>query len=378
MGFFDLFSGKDDTPPAPEERIIPEFAKNIKSPIEGWITTQVFVDKKDKNKRIYYVALHDSGGWDILKCSYSITDMHKSYSSEREAHRDGTSETIRLIAALEKAFLAEQYTPVDVLRGNYREAANLNGAYFDDKGNYTVVTQDAPIIEKDALIDRKGIQALYGKAAEKPADSVIRTWDDFYREIVRNSSQEEIVLSDQAKQDPTLPKVMENISDTLIVMHALESKMISEKERLQLEKAAFSFSGNFFYELATKINWSNGETVYDEDGGTPRIVYDYEAARLTTLMRVGARLYQKLTTSLSVDTDGLQLLESISNNLSAFAEERLYCSPEQAKQLANVIMQGPDPYADKPLPLEIFYKKYQDQVSAPAPKKNKPKHPSAG
>ncbi|MCE9507549.1 MAG: hypothetical protein K8R48_04435 [Alphaproteobacteria bacterium] len=377
MGFFDLFSGKDDTPPAPEKRVVPSWAENITNPIESWITTQVFIDKKDKSKRIYYAAAHmRDDTWRIVKYSYSATDQNSSYSSDVIGSKNGAGEAIPRIAEIEKLLLEEGYTPVDVLRGNYREAANQNGAYFDDKGNYVPVTQDAPIIEKDALIDRKGIQALYSKAAGKSAEPVIRTWDDFYREIVRNSSQEGFVLSEQDKQNPNFPKIMAHISDTLTVMHALEGAMTAGTNIQQLKKAARSFSGTAFNELAMKISWGNGE--YDEDGGTPKIVYDYEAARLTTLMRMGARLYQKLTTSLSVDADGLQLLESISNNLSAFAEERLYCSPEQAKQLANVIMQGPDPYADKPLPLEIFYKQYQDQVSAPAPKKNKPKPPAAG
>lgn len=370
MGFFDLFSGKDDTPPAPEKRAIPPSAEGIKNPLEGWVVTQVFVDnEKRKSDRVYYAARLDGDTWDILKCTYSVTERGPYCWVKRIAYKGSADEAIEVIAKIEKALLQEGYKPIPSLRGNYIEAANLNGGYINDKGEYVPVAKNE-LLDKDMTFTRKGISAMYSKAAEKPAGTEIKTWDDYYREIVRPS--EVLALSEKEQQNPKLEKLLGCIGDVLAMMHVLDGKMTVRAERQYLEKAARSFDAGDFYRLGAEISQSDGE--YDEDGGTPKIVYDYEVARLTSMMRLGATLYQKLTASLSIDEDELKLLTHINQTLPVLAEERLYCSPEQARQLANVIMTGLDPYADKPLPLEVFYKRYMDQLSSP--KKNTPKPPS--
>jgi hypothetical protein len=294
---------------------------------------------------------------------------------------------IRILAMLEKDARDEEgLLPVPGLNGNYREAANRHSAYFDDEGAYIKAEADAPV-SQNAMFDRKGIQALYSKTEDKPAESAIKTWDDFYREIVHKYPQEEIVLSDQDKQDPRFHKVLEYMGGTLMLMRALGGKMINEEE---IEEAILPLSSSSGHESFNSIGYMKSYWIPSPSGGIEtkhelqrtewhKLAYICDAARLTAMMRMGSKIYQQLMTSLFADADGLQLLEGASQNISAFAEDRLRCSPEQAKQLANVIMQGPDPYADKPLPLEVFYKQYRDQVPVVAtPKKNKPKPPSAG
>jgi hypothetical protein len=279
------------------------------------------------------------------------------------------------LAKLEKEMQEDGYVPVPGLKGNYHEVANLHLAYFDDQGNYVSVAKDAPLA-KDATFSRKSIQALYSKAAEKPADHFIGTWDDFYREIVYSHPLENLVLSDQDKQDPKFPHIMQEIADTLKVMHDIEHETMSKKERQVMEKEVLSFSGSAFYRAFDAVQWDKSGTK-DSEGGKHKIVHDYEAALLTTLMRMGGKLYQQFTTSLSASPDTIHMLAEVGEAIETFARRCFYFSPEQAKQLAGVIMQGPDPYAGKPLPLEIFYKQHRDYFVA-EPKKNRPKPPSAG
>jgi len=378
-GFFNFFSGKDDTPPAPEERVIPEFAENIKNPTEGWITTQVFIDKKDKNKRVYYAAdLVGDNTWRVIQYSYSATGQNSNLTAKQLAQKGTTDEAIQLIAEIEKRLLKEEYTPVDILRGNYREAANLNGAYFDDKGNYTAVTQDEPIIKKDAMLDRKGIQALYGKAAEKPAEPVIKTWDDFYREIVNTYPQAIIAYDNYPKgivaydiSDGLPSQCVESSKLLLKKLDAFDKTMTDSKASLQEKQS-----------IIKDISYYGGGPIVN-----PAVVgYTHYVTKLTALLRAGGKLYHELLTSISGSTETIQLLSDIADTISATVahhENLLAVSPERVKQLVNIMMQGPDPYADKPLPLEVFLDKYKEQPSPdknqlpPAPK-TKPKNPGLG
>jgi hypothetical protein len=364
-GFFNFFSGKDKTPPEPEKRVAPHWANDA-----TWITSQVFIDKKDKNRRFYYAADQISAGWRTCKYSYLIAAGH--CSSDRISYPDTVDEAIQAIAALEKELLEAGYSPVPGLKGNYREAATLHGAYIDDQGNYIKMQEKAPL-SKNVLFEGKDLKALYGKPENKPAETVIKTWDDFYREIVYNHPQENLVLSEQDQQDPQFPKIIKEISNTLKIMQALESKGAGN----QMEKIVDSFSESAFYRAFEAVQWDKSGTE-DSEGGKHKLVYDYEAALLTTLMRMGGKLYQQFTTSLSPPADTVQHLANVSESISTFVQRCFYFSHEKAKQLTNVIMQGPDPYTDKPLPLEVFFKKYQDLLPPAAPKKNKPKPPSAG
>src|SRR3990172_11236523 len=183
MGIFNRSSKKDGAPP--EKRRVPPFAENLQADDDQWITGQVFVAKDDKNHRVYFAAAkQDDYSWTIKKYSYSIKQPEAGLKKLPYKWLLTVDDAIALIAGLDKISLeVEGSAPVPGLNGNFRDIANLHSAYIDDQGNYVSLAQNQ-MIEKDAVFDRKGLQALYSKAAEKPAEPFIKTWDDFYREIV--------------------------------------------------------------------------------------------------------------------------------------------------------------------------------------------------
>ncbi|MCE9507548.1 MAG: hypothetical protein K8R48_04430 [Alphaproteobacteria bacterium] len=340
--FFNFFAGKDAPPPAPEKRVIPSWAKNIKSPIEGWITTQVFVDKKDKSKRVYYAAqTFADGEWVVAKYTYSSVSDHDRHKEELRNERHNIGAATCAIAELEKRILEEGHVPVAGLHGNYREAANLNGAYIDDKGDYIVVTKDEPVITKDALIDRKGIQAMYSKAAEKPAEeSFIKTWDDFYRVIVHKYPPEALACT-------PLPEWFVKCSREMIgEVNDLNLKVRDPHASLQ-EKL-----------LARNCAHCRGVKA----DGFMEAEYAFHVVQLTALMRAGSEVFRQLPDSLARSAENMELLKEIGETIRHFVtiqhSKNFRLPPEQAEQLVNIMMQGPDPYADKPLPLEEILGKY--------------------
>jgi hypothetical protein len=377
MGFFDLFSGKDDTPPAPETRVIPKFAENIENPIKGWITTQVFIDKKNKKRRVYYAARLEDQMWKICLYSYSVSTPQTGALKteiETETNKEDTGNAILFISQLDKTLmnLADNFSPVSGLSGNYREAANLHGAYFDDKGNYISIAKDKPLV-KDATFNRKGIQAMYSKAADKSTEAVIGTWDDFYREIVNTYPQAIIAYNNYPKgivaydiSNGLSSQCVESSKLLLKKLDAFDKTMTDNKASLQEKQS-----------IIKAISYYGGGPIVN-----PAVVgYTHYVTKLTALLRAGGKLYHELLTSISGPTETIQLLSDIADTIGATVahhENLLAVSPEHVKQLINIMMQGPDPYADKPLPLEVFLDKYKDQVFAPTPKKTKPKPPSAG
>jgi hypothetical protein len=356
-GFFNFFSGKDDTPPAPEGRRVPWLIEDIPSPDDKWITTQVFINKKDKNGRIYYAARYFEHykNWEIEEYSYSTKDTGSGVTSTTLYDSLPIDRAIQILARLEQVTKNEDgLLPVPGLKGNYREVANLHSAYIDDKGNYISVVKDKPLA-KDATFNRKGIQALYSKATEKPAEPFIKTWDDFYRVIVNKYPPE--ALTRAPLPDWFVKSSRGMMEDIKALVPKIRDPQASLQEKL----------------LARNYAHCGGVRIDD----FPEAQYAYHVMQLTALMRAGNEVFRQLTASVSRSEENMLLLEEVGKTIRHFVrcqhEKDFAFSREQAEQLVNLMMQGPDPYADKPLPLEVFLDKYKNQL--PPAAKSKPENP---
>jgi len=184
MGFFKKLFSKEADPP-PEERRLPSMAKDSRL---IWITTQVFVYKKEKNLRVYGAALHDTiaSQGTLGRCYYYIDDQQPAELRQSDSHL-AIRNAIILIAEQEKAWMeSPDMVPVPGLKGNYREIAPQYGLYCADNGDILKINQDTRVAT-NALFGRKALDALYGEKKKEPPEVVaIATWEDFYREIVNN------------------------------------------------------------------------------------------------------------------------------------------------------------------------------------------------
>jgi hypothetical protein len=379
FGFFNRPAGKGDNA-APEKRNLPEWLGEIHPDKGEWITSQVFIDKKNKNCRIYYCArqLADDE-WHVGE--YFYNPAKDKYAEVQSCHREyGHAAALIKVKEVEYIYQELGYVPVPSLHGNYREVATLHGAYFDEQGNYIETKENTPLSE-NVLLERKDLNALYSKSSER----AIKTWDDFYCEIVHKYPQEDLVLSDEDKQGSSLQKVMKQVTTTLNIMHSSavhsrDNNMGDENERQQLQRVIDLYSGDAVYRLcnAEVLSTLYPPEPYAAGKHDEMIVYNYQAALLTALMRMGGNLYQQFTASISMETDILRMMSEISQAIESHAQKHFHLSAAQAKQLANVIALGPDPYADKTLPLKTILTQYQEQTSRTAAKNNNLKPPSAG
>jgi hypothetical protein len=352
-GFFNFFSGKDNTPPAPEKRVGPAFSENIKNPTEGWITTGVFINHKDKKSRVYYAARIEDQMWKIHEYSYSISQPD-TYKTETKASEKNLEGAIRLIASFNRILttIEEGYSPVPGLSGNYREAAYLNAAYIDDKGNYIPVSEDT-LITGNAALESSGIKAMYNKAASRWDISAVRSWGDFYSLIV---ARHDISASVEFINAPDSTWFVARCREMLKDAKEFERKMTDSTLSLREKQKAL------------KSIVCAGVKTKDH----PNPEYHYYAAQLTALMRAGSKVYSQCLTPASSSPETFQLLSDIGEAIRSFAGEnrRLSLGKKMSKEIADLIVQGPDPYADKPLPLEVILSKY-----TAAPQKPEPKQP---
>ena len=296
---FGLFNKKSRPP---EERRVPDFAQGKSREDKTWITSDVYVEdgKSNKNLRAYFAALYneDTKRWDICQYVYPVNGDRSYGNDGLWINSDLQNLTLERVLLAFSGIGHDGLSPVPGLKGNYREFASQCGAYFDEKDKFISLKGGAPVIG-EVLLKKEQLSEIYSQPENKTdAAAVLRTWDDYYREIFNKFPLQ---------------------SDTPI-----SEQMI---ERVTL---------------------------------------------LTLLMRSGGDIYNKFSTSATAEPETLQHLADVGAAIKSYAQNCMAFSPEQAKQLADIIMQGPDPYADKPLPMEEFIRQQKQQPKASPPKSYSP------
>ncbi|MBI3440248.1 MAG: hypothetical protein HY052_00300 [Proteobacteria bacterium] len=349
MGIFKKMFGKDcDKPGQPEERRIPDFAKSFIPAEEIWVTGQVFAgDKKDKNRRIYYAFRYKpsqpDAGPEIYKCSYQINRPDEPVQLKADDWEHSLLDAVKYLARRERNLLSCGCTPVLELKGNYRDVANLEGWIFNDRGECIPIGKDT-LVTSDALFKRDALDAIYGsKTKESDSAPVIATWDDFYREIV-NKTESALKPNETTGNNKSdyLKRFRQAMRDT--------SLSFKQKEDLLSEIRSLGWVGN-----------NSDPTVYR---GTVTL--------LTELLRAGGELYQQFATSVPAEPETLRLLKTLGESVVFVARTRLDLPATTAEQLAKLIVQGPDPYADKSSQPE----EPQNLSSPPSPEPSQKKTPA--
>lgn len=336
-----------------EERLLPylfsEHLKTLDPEIRDevihsgiWIAGQVYRPKglKNRNKRVYYAAIpKDDKTWQINAYSYSVKE--KVLRSQYFTSVESMESAIRKIMTLEA--IVNLGSPVPGLEGNYREVVRQSSSlYFDDKGDL-VSAKNGVDAERDAFLTKEKLDKIYGKSEEK-AEAAIETWDDFYREIVRKKR-----LPAGKRASGKLRELISDFNQKLGI-----EKISKISTTAELQEAVGNIKGAVLADVASKPDYA--------------VYYHYNVMILTALMRTGGNVYDKFSTSASASPETLQLLSDIGKSIDSFAQKGLALSPEQSKQLANLIMQGPDPHADKPLPLEkLIAEETAAKKAAPKP-----------
>jgi len=343
LGIFNKSAAKK------EERLLPYFAQEeaLKQPGENWVTTQVFKLKGWRNRkhRAYYAACKTrEGNWEVSYLIYSLKNK------EIQSQYVGSFPNLHgaILKLMEKEKEPGFGDPVPGLEGNYREVVRQSSeVYFDDKGNLKSAKKGVSS-KDDVFLTKEKLEKIYNKAEKKKQleASEISTWDDFYKEIVRK------------KRLPANKEVSKElhglISDFNKRLGPEKLSAISTREDLQ--EAMGNIKGADLAERAGDPNYA--------------VYYHYNVMILTALLRTGGNVYNDFSTSASASQKTIELLADIGSSIENFAQRGLALPPEKAKQLANLIMQGPDPYADKPLPLEariIAEKAAKKAAAAPKP-----------
>lgn len=347
MGFKDIGG--------PEERLLPRFSKSAAAD-EKWIDSQVFTSKKDKKLRFYYAALvpvgaGEIGAADVYKCVYKA-NARDADTVELSSYNVGWSfaGVIQTIANAERIMLeSADCEPVPGLRGNYREVAKSQGIYLDDDGNVLTVNKDTRVAA-NAIFDRQGLNKIYGdKPQEQPAVPVVATWEDFYRDVVNNPDR--IRFPGTPLFSPKATNALLGGVKELQQTITTDWRSRSEKRQAILDLSRISCPDYY-----------------------PDLLYHFNVVVLTSLMRAGTDLYRQFSSSaVLLQKDAVQSLSDVGSAINTFAQQRFGLSPERAQKIADIIMQGPDPYADKPLPLQAWIVQQQALTPPPAvPRKKMP------
>jgi hypothetical protein len=301
----------------PEERRLPSFArhKNVLDP--SWITGDVFLDTEDKNRRVYYAArlADDEAGslWDVTEYSYSVknNNLREYFISCKSSLR----EVVKEIAELNLSpYVPERgrmaYEPVAGLEGNFREFAPQCGGYINDKGDFVAVGGNA--VKTDALLTHDQMTSLYAKK-EEPA---IATWKDYYQQVVNKKHSEETDWTNMLEVAQERARRIKILSDVT-------------------------------------LSWSHKKILLRDisEWGAPGAQH-YNSFILTSLLRTGEEIYRGIPADSLLKPENVNMLILLRNAIFHFAQKRFGLSGQQAKQVANLITKGPDPYEDKSLPLE--------------------------
>jgi hypothetical protein len=317
----------------PEERPIPEDAVG-----KTFITGRVLhglAKHEQKDQRWYYGAVyHDfgkNGGVDQYSINfYSYSVRNKIISTTCLDVVTSLEEAIREIATAERDRATDaRCVPVPGLEGNYRDFAAKAGGYFDEKDNFVSVKGDATLT-KDVFLSRGELEKMY-KADDAPApvakEPPISTWKDYYREVVRKYPLGKTILIGEV---------------SLKTVKILEQQLMDENLSCSHKKR-----------LLENIQYID----VDPAIAPRRSYYHYNVMVMTALLRAGGKAYGDFASSTSVNPETLRFLSLMKDTIEFFAPLLVKVLPAQAKQMANIIAQGPDPYASQPLPLEKAFMK---------------------
>lgn len=365
-GIFNAFSKNEDpqAAPLPEERWIPSMGSSLTPPNEFWVTTQVFVDKKQKGLRVYYAFVHkadSSTTKSVYKCSYRIGKGNGD--ANVEAYEPDFRSAVSSLARLEKQMREQPqlFEAVPELRGNFRDLASLQKLHFDDNGNCIPIGKKT-LVASEALFKRETLDALYGEEKKESAEMPsILTWDDFYRDVVNKKGAlskadlQKIVTDGWSEESRVCQKFIRDSHEMMRVLKELHQTI--------LDGSAPS---------KKSIVFPNPQFPMTDPDLARSAVYQYRVMALTSLLRAGGELYQKFTSTIPADPQVIGILASLGKSAHSIACNQLDFPARVADDIVNIITQGPDPYAGKPLPLEEALERYSAGSSQPAPKKKPP------
>jgi hypothetical protein len=296
-------------------RVMPELSQYA---LKNIVLSQEYADSKNPAIRTYMAGWQDEGGWAMTEYKIDLSLPDKQVQVV-DRHAESIPEyTIKYMLAFEEkcreAGMVATKHPSS--KSNYGRFANIHGLHVTKEGKVIKINTQGPITDK-LVIDCDAANRLFNSN-----QSQIHSWDDFYRvlnQMVMTSvhQEREVILTDASLEWFT----------------GWQEERIAEMPELVKDLKRLEFSG-----------WRDCMVSRGEDVGPslPRLL-SYSTS-LIGLLRAGAQVFADYVANGMKPSDAKQVRHS-KRCIIGVASQELGFNKEQADQIGDLIVKGPDPTA---------------------------------
>lgn len=361
MGIFDWISGRAKTWLA-EPRYVPAAYKDVADGASEWVMSQEYAYKKQKNIRFYMAARkaqdEEGEGWDILIISRNMKhvradDEDAAVTTNLSVRVHDANDVVSMLRGFEENCKRLECIPIEGARQTYRKFANRYQLHFDVDGRTFNVAEDNRIVH-DTFMNSETLRHVFNTPKSVP----VNNWEEFYTQVVRARAGENgALLASDATQYAACEILLERArfltSDRAgAVQRAFESDGVSTYGRMQAVKDLFSTA--------------KGALIHDyglDADVFGQITHITKASALVAVLRAGAKFYEEMVGNGAFDADNIKFMRELGRKCGEFYVRELGGTDDNAKSIADILMQGADPYGPE-LPLEKLLREYKANPDA--------------